>query len=35
MKSFTWEETRFSLCGLNSALCSMHLGGVFLRRKKA
>lgn len=27
MKGFTREETRFSLCGLNCALCSMHLGG--------
>ena len=27
MKSFTREETRFSLCGLNCCLCSMHLGG--------
>ena len=27
MKSFTRTETRFSLCGLNCALCSMHLGG--------
>ena len=35
MKGFTKKETLFSLCGLNSALCSMHLGGVFLTRKKA
>ena len=27
MKGFVREETRFSLCGLNCALCSMHLGG--------
>ena len=27
MKGFTRVETRFSLCGLNCALCSMHLGG--------
>lgn len=27
MKGFTREETRFSLCGLNCCLCSMHLGG--------
>ena len=27
MKDFTCTETRFSLCGLNCALCSMHLGG--------
>lgn len=27
MKGFTREETHFSLCGLNCALCSMHLGG--------
>ena len=27
MKGFTREEPRFSLCGLNCALCSMHLGG--------
>ncbi len=27
MKGFTREETRFSLCGLGCALCSMHLGG--------
>ena len=27
MKDFTREETRFSLCGLNCTLCSMHLGG--------
>lgn len=27
MKGFTREEIRFSLCGLNCALCSMHLGG--------
>lgn len=27
MKGFTREEVRFSLCGLNCALCSMHLGG--------
>ena len=27
MKGFLREETRFSLCGLNCALCSMHLGG--------
>ena len=27
MKGFSREETRFSLCGLNCALCSMHLGG--------
>ena len=27
MKGFAREETRFSLCGLNCALCSMHLGG--------
>ncbi|OUO35158.1 DUF3795 domain-containing protein [Flavonifractor sp. An306] len=27
MKGFTREETRFSLCGLNCALCSMCLGG--------
>lgn len=26
MKGFIREETRFSLCGLNCALCSMHLG---------
>lgn len=27
MKGFTRAEIRFSLCGLNCALCSMHLGG--------
>lgn len=27
MKGFSREETRFSLCGLNCLLCSMHLGG--------
>ena len=27
MKGFTREEPRFSLCGLNCVLCSMHLGG--------
>lgn len=27
MKGFIRTETRFSLCGLNCALCSMHLGG--------
>ena len=27
MKGFTRTETRFSLYGLNCALCSMHLGG--------
>lgn len=27
MKGFTRTETRFSLCGLNCALCSIHLGG--------
>lgn len=27
MKGFTRAETRFSLCGLNCALCSMRLGG--------
>ena len=27
MKGFTRTETRFSLCGLDCALCSMHLGG--------
>ena len=27
MKDFTRVETRFSLCGLNCALCSMRLGG--------
>lgn len=27
MKGFTRTETRFSLCGLNCALCSMQLGG--------
>ena len=27
MKGFTREQTRFSLCGLNCGLCSMHLGG--------
>ncbi|OUP23260.1 DUF3795 domain-containing protein [Gemmiger sp. An194] len=27
MKGFTRAETRFSLCGLNCALCSMQLGG--------
>lgn len=27
MKGFTRAETRFSLCGLGCALCSMHLGG--------
>ena len=27
MKGFTRTETRISLCGLNCALCSMHLGG--------
>ena len=27
MKGFSREETRFSLCGLNCCLCSMHLGG--------
>lgn len=27
MKGFTRTETRFSLCGLNCALCSMHRGG--------
>lgn len=27
MKGFSREELRFSLCGLNCALCSMHLGG--------
>ena len=26
MKGFTRTETRFSLCGLNCAVCSMHLG---------
>ena len=26
MKGFTRTETRFSLCGLNCALCSMSLG---------
>lgn len=26
MKGFTRTETRFSLCGLSCALCSMHLG---------
>lgn len=26
MKGFTRGETRFSLCGLNCCLCSMHLG---------
>ena len=29
MKGFTRAETRFSLCGLNCALCSMHLGGYY------
>ena len=27
MKGFARAETRFSLCGLNCALCSMQLGG--------
>ena len=27
MNGFIREEIRFSLCGLNCALCSMHLGG--------
>jgi hypothetical protein len=27
MKGFARTETRFSLCGLGCALCSMHLGG--------
>ena len=27
MKGFTRAETRFSLCGLGCALCSMQLGG--------
>lgn len=27
MKGFTRAELRFSLCGLNCVLCSMHLGG--------
>lgn len=27
MKGFTRTETRFSLCGLHCALCTMHLGG--------
>lgn len=27
MKGFTRTETRFSLCGLNCGLCTMHLGG--------
>ena len=27
MKGFVRKELRFSLCGLNCALCSMHLGG--------
>ena len=27
MKDFTRVETRFSLCGLNCALCSMWQGG--------
>ena len=27
MRGFIRTETRFSLCGLNCALCSMHLGG--------
>ncbi len=27
MKGFTRTEPRFSLCGLNCVLCSMHLGG--------
>lgn len=27
MKGFTRTENRFSLCGLNCALCSMYLGG--------
>ncbi len=27
MKGFTRTELLFSLCGLNCALCSMHLGG--------
>ena len=27
MKGFSRQELRFSLCGLNCALCSMHLGG--------
>ena len=27
MKGFARSETRFSLCGLNCSLCSMHLGG--------
>ena len=27
MKGFTRKETRFSLCGLNCALCAIHLGG--------
>ena len=29
MKGFTRTETRFSPCGLNCALCSMHLGGYY------
>lgn len=27
MKGFSRQELRFSLCGLNCTLCSMHLGG--------
>ena len=27
MKGFIRDDTRFSLCGLNCVLCSMHLGG--------
>ena len=27
MKGFSRKETRFSLCGLNCTLCSMHPGG--------
>ncbi len=27
MKGFIRTQTRFSLCGLNCAICSMHLGG--------
>lgn len=27
MKGFTRKEPMFSLCGLNCALCSMHVGG--------
>ena len=31
MKGFTRECTKFSLCGLNCALCSMRVGGKLTR----